>query len=469
MPLQNIIDRLIGDQKNFSLEHRIFDISVISAILMSLQASSKDFLMHYYTNALPFKIFGLFFFTGIWMYSLKYKKYKNPALLTFLFVIFIYIPAIWISGGGINSPFQIYVLIFAFVITMVMKKKLRFFLLFTLILVICLLVFYEFRYPRDFYAFYNRQQRYTDYLVNIPIAILYMTLLSWFYYKHYRNLNIKLTATNQILEQQNREIIQQKDHLEKTLLELKNTQKLLIESEKNASLGLLTTGIAHELNTPIGISIQALSGITDRTKELSELIKIQKLNISELIKYLEFTYQSGTIGYKNLQRANDLIQTFKKISEEPAEDEKFDIKINSYFKDVIFSLNSKFESKKITFRLDCDESITYKGVPTIFAQLLTNLIMNSLIHGFQDSDSGQISVYVKKADTGLKIDYSDNGKGMKKELLSKIYDPFFTTDKKCGTGLGMHIVYNLVTQRLKGQIRIESDENAGFSCFITIP
>jgi signal transduction histidine kinase len=123
----------------------------------------------------------------------------------------------------------------------------------------------------------------------------------------------------------------------------------------------------------------------------------------------------------------------------------------------------------VSIKLDCEESVIFLGVPSNFAQILTNLIMNSLIHGFSDDQHGQILISVDQSQSGLHIKYQDNGKGMKKELLSKIYDPFFTTDKKCGTGLGMHIVYNIVTQKLKGNIRIETDEGDGFTCHIQIP
>jgi signal transduction histidine kinase len=374
-----------------------------------------------------------------------------------------------VSGGGLLGAFQIYLLIFTFVITSVFKRSARIPFLALLILVTTFLVWAEYKQTFDFFTVPDQNERFVDYLINIPIAIIYMALLTFFIYKQYKEVTQSLAVSNEKLEERNKEIIHQKNEIESALNQLKNTQNKLLESEKNASLSLLTAGIAHELNTPIGISVQSLTGIIDRTKQISDEFKQESLSTEKLIKYLEFTYQSSSISFKNLHRAADLISTFKQISEEETELQKKEFLIKPYFKDIIFSLKSNYEPENVSIKLDCDESIAFIGVPSNFAQILTNLIMNSLIHGFSDADQGQILISVDKSVSGLHIKYQDNGKGMKKDLLSKIYDPFFTTDKKCGTGLGMHIVYNIVTQKLKGNIRIETDEGDGFTCYIQIP
>jgi signal transduction histidine kinase len=469
MLFKKLINKIIGDDKRFSLEHRIFNISAFSAVLMSIQASFTDSLQNQFNTVLYVEFFGLLFFSAIYLYSRKKRIYKTPALISFIFIIFIYIPSIWISGGGLFGAFQIYLLIFTFVITSVFKRSARIPFLVLLIVVSMFLVWIEYKKPFDIFTIPEHNERYIDYLINIPIAIVYMSLLTFFIYKQYKEVTHRLASSNDALEDRNREIISQKDELESALNILKKTQNQLIESEKNASLSLLTAGIAHELNTPIGISVQSLTGIGDRTKQISEELKQESLTTEKLIKYLEFTYQSSNISFKNLQRAGELISTFKQISEEQAEHEKREFLVKPYFKDVIFSLKSNFEPKNVRIKLECDESITFVGVPSNFAQILTNLIMNSLIHGFSDAQQGQILISVEKSESGLHIKYQDNGKGMKKELLSKIYDPFFTTDKKCGTGLGMHIVWNTVTQKLKGTIRIETDQGDGFTCHIQIP
>ncbi len=464
-----LFDKIIGNSENYSLAQRIFNFTLLSGILLNFYALFTNFFLKPRYLMIFFEIFGIIFFTFIYFYSLKTKKHKTPAIISFIFLIFIFIPNLWINGGGLNNSFQIFIGLVTFTIAFVLHGKLKTYFLFLFTLVIIGMVIFEYEYPEYVHYFPDRKSRFVDYLVNIPIAVLFMALLTSFNYNQVLRLNKKLVSVNKSLEKSNQDIIIQKEELEQTLVELRNTQKLLVESEKNASLGLLTAGISHELNTPLGICIQAVSGISYKTSKISKLLKENKLSNLELINYLEFTHKSASIVNKNLQRASELITTFKQISGEQAEEDKKEFLVKSYFKDVIFSLNSKFEHKKIKIRIVCDENLTFKGTPAVFAQILTNLLVNSIIHGFKDTDTGQILIIIDKLNGILKINYRDNGIGIKKEWHSKIFDPFFTTNQKCGTGLGMHIVYNLITRKLKGSVNIDSKENSGFTCYIEIP
>ncbi|MBI4944977.1 MAG: tetratricopeptide repeat protein [Bacteroidetes bacterium] len=274
-----------------------------------------------------------------------------------------------------------------------------------------------------------------------------------------------------VIKQAEEKIIQQKNELDKTLVELRNTQKQLVETEKMASLGGLVAGVAHEINTPVGIGITASSALVEKTNEIISAFKENKMKRQDLDHYLQMAFASGELILNNLERTGKLVQSFKQVSVDQVTEQQREFNFKSYIEDVLRSLNPKLKEAHIpvSIQIDMADDIIINSFPGLYAQIITNFVVNSILHGFKNKEAGAIGLSAFIDNNNLFFKYHDNGKGMSPEIISKIFDPFFTTDKQRGTGLGMHIVYNLVTQKLKGTIKCESEEDKGIQFTIEVP
>lgn len=258
--------------------------------------------------------------------------------------------------------------------------------------------------------------------------------------------------------------------LKKSLETVQATQDRMVENEKMAALGSLVAGIAHEINTPVGIGVTAASLLDEKTRKILDLYESGAVKRSDFESYLKAAAESSTYILSNLRRAADLIHSFKQVATDQSNEDCRKFKIKEYIENVLLSLRPKLKKTKHDIRLDCPESLEIDSSPGAFSQLLTNLVMNSLIHGFNGIPKGEINIAVSEADGFFKLKYRDNGNGMDEATLKKIYNPFFTTKRgHGGTGLGMHIVYNLVTQKLGGQISAESRIEEGTLFDIRVP
>lgn len=256
-----------------------------------------------------------------------------------------------------------------------------------------------------------------------------------------------------------------------SLTQLKDTQKKLIEQEKHASLGRLVAGVAHEINTPLGISITAASYMEDIIHELFEKIEQGTLKKSELsLKHKQLT-ESAKIVENNLKRTSDLISSFKEVAVDQSSEEFKRFNLFDYLTKVVRALQPRIEQANHRLQLTCaDTSIEVYSIPGAIAQVITNLVENSLIHGFVNVDSGLIKIEVTKLESSIALIISDDGNGMPPEVVDSVFDPFFTASTHTsGTGLGMHIVYNLITQQLQGEINCNSNLEQGTTTTITLP
>lgn len=256
----------------------------------------------------------------------------------------------------------------------------------------------------------------------------------------------------------------------KSMDELRHTQNRLVETEKMASLGELVAGIAHEINTPLGISVTSASYLHDLNEKLYEHYQNSTLKRSELENY--FTKADETVDslMKNLSRSAELVGSFKQLAVDQTSDDLREINLEKYIQDVLFTLKPKLIEKNHALDLQCPPDIEILTSPGALMQILTNLVNNSLIHAFPHGVEGVISIRFKKSGKGIILTFSDNGQGMKDEELRKVFDPFFTTKRSEGnTGLGMHLVYNLVTQILKGRIECKSAPGEGTTYEIWFP
>jgi len=259
------------------------------------------------------------------------------------------------------------------------------------------------------------------------------------------------------------------NHIE-ALNNLKQTQSQLVQSEKMASLGALVAGVAHEINTPIGVSITASSFLSDSIEKFNYYYNKGKTGQDDLMKILRTVNDASDIIFRNLERAAEIISSFKKVAVDQSDATRRVFIVDAYIDDVLVSLEPKFKRTKHTVKIKCSEKIIIDSWPGAFFQIISNLLFNTLRHGFENIDSGEIVIDIKKKDGQLILKFSDNGKGMEEAVQGKVFDPFFTTKRnQGGTGLGLHIVYNLVTQTLKGSIICNSHLGKGTEFVITAP
>ncbi|MBD2128120.1 trifunctional serine/threonine-protein kinase/ATP-binding protein/sensor histidine kinase [Microcoleus sp. ZQ-A2] len=280
-------------------------------------------------------------------------------------------------------------------------------------------------------------------------------------------LYTNLQDFNENLEQ----LVQQRTaELSQALNDLKATQTKLVESEKMASLGGLVAGVAHEINTPVGISITAASLLADKTTEFFETYKSGQMKRSQLEKFLDIAMQSSSMVLSNLNRAANLIQSFKQVAVDQCTEEQRTFYLKQYLSEVLISLKPTLRTTHHQVEIKGDEAIALNTYPGALSQIITNLVMNSLTHAYSPEDAGHLVFDFKQQGEQIILAYSDDGKGIPKENLSKIFDPFFTTKRgQGGSGLGLHIVYNLVTQKLKGTIEGESQVGVGTKFMIKLP
>lgn len=191
---------------------------------------------------------------------------------------------------------------------------------------------------------------------------------------------------------------------------------------------------------------------------------------SDLEKYLSLAEESSGSVLSNLERAAELVQSFKKVAADQSSEEKRVFGMKNYLEQILLSLRPQFKRTPHQVSMDCPDDLTLDSYPGAIMQIMTNLIMNSLLHGFADGRPGEISIKVEPAGENVLLTYRDTGVGMDREQKERIYDPFYTTTRGSGgTGLGMNIVYNLVTQTLKGSIMLETSPGKGAVFVLTLP
>ncbi|CAN2042426.1 hypothetical protein GMMP15_810012 [Candidatus Magnetomoraceae bacterium gMMP-15] len=279
-----------------------------------------------------------------------------------------------------------------------------------------------------------------------------------------------ITENKRAKEELEQRVIERTAKLKESVEMLKSTQAKLVQSEKMAALGDLVGGVAHEINTPVGIGVTAASHLEEKTRECNALFEFGKLKRSDLETYLKTASSSAEMILSNLRRAASLIQSFKQVAVDRANEVKRIFNLKEYIDDVLLSLRPKLKKTQHRINITCPENIKLNSYPGALSQIVTNLIVNTLIHGFENIDSGEINFDISEERDIILFKYQDNGKGIDPNNLNKIFDPFFTTKRgRGGSGLGMHIVYNLVTQTIGGSIECISTPGKGTCFIIQIP
>jgi signal transduction histidine kinase len=257
--------------------------------------------------------------------------------------------------------------------------------------------------------------------------------------------------------------------LEQQAKELESTQVQLIEAEKMSSLGELVAGVSHEVSTPIGICITAESFFRDEARLIEQKFNDGSMVRQDFTDFLKIALDNSEILSANLSRTAELIKNFKQVAVDQCIEDLRPFAVYGYILDLLSTLKPRIKSLKHVIEVSGDETLVVTTLPGALAQIITNLIMNSIIHGFEGVEKGYISIEIISQPSGVMLVYKDDGIGMAEEALSKVFDPFFTTRKgKGGTGLGMNIVYKLITDTLHGNIKCTSQIGQGvkFEIFI---
>jgi len=243
--------------------------------------------------------------------------------------------------------------------------------------------------------------------------------------------------------------------LNESLKKIKLVQNQLIESEKMASLGSLVSGVAHEINTPLGIVLTSISHIDNEVKKMESNYNEQSLTEEALKEYITETKQIVKIISNQLNNAVTLIKSFKNISVDQHIEDKREFNLKQYIDDIVISLRNVIKKRSVRVINKIDADIELNSYPSIFSQIFSNLIINSINHGFEyNNKENIIEISLEEIGETLILTYKDNGKGIDDIYENKIFDPFFTTKRGAGgSGLGLNIVYNLVTQKLGGTLK----------------
>jgi signal transduction histidine kinase len=258
--------------------------------------------------------------------------------------------------------------------------------------------------------------------------------------------------------------------LESALTSLKDAQGELVRQEKLASLGRLVAGVAHEINTPLGICVTATSHLVEELKLTREDMAAGTLDEDGLNQFFDIIDQSLRIMTTNTQRAAALVRSFKQVAVDQSSDDIRSFNLRKYLDEVLLSLQPKLKGKPVTIDIDCDQHINLASFPGAVSQIVTNMVVNSLVHGFEEGQSGKIRITGKVDGDFVEFDYSDDGIGMDSATLAQLFDPFFTTKRGSGgSGLGAHILYNLVTGALGGTVKVVSAPGMGLHYKLRFP
>jgi len=278
-----------------------------------------------------------------------------------------------------------------------------------------------------------------------------------------KSLEDKVNQRTDALKESNQELLS-------TLETLHQYQGQLVESEKMASLGDMVAGVAHEVNTPIGLGVTSSSLLYDRLIEIKQAFENKTLKSSQLKKFLADGEENLNIIMRNLSRAADLITSFKQVAVDQSSSEERRFNLKGLINEVVLTLQPQLKNTRYNIEIDCPENLILTSKPGPINQILVNLIMNSIIHGFENQGFGNIKIAIMDLSSQLHIHYQDDGKGINDDIKNKIFDPFITTKRGSGgSGLGMHLVYNLITQALNGTISFESEIDKGVIFDINFP
>ncbi|GAK51450.1 putative adenylate/guanylate cyclase [Candidatus Moduliflexus flocculans] len=258
--------------------------------------------------------------------------------------------------------------------------------------------------------------------------------------------------------------------LQASLETLKQTQQQLVQSEKIAALGELVAGMAHEINTPLGVCITAASHLQDRSRDLESHYTQGQMRRSEIERFWQISQQSLDMLMTNLTQMSRQIQTFKQVAVNETHVEQRRFVVREMLENALFSIKNDLTAANHRLTISGGESVVMESYPGAFSHVMNSLVMNSLTHAYPSKQTpGELRIEIAEAEDSIMVRYADDGCGISPEHLSRLFQPFFTTSRGTNTGLGLHIVYNLVTHKMRGNIRCESEVGKGATFIIELP
>ncbi len=304
----------------------------------------------------------------------------------------------------------------------------------------------------------------------LVVAIVYVAIR-----RHALRVGRHERELEQMVVQRTAELSLAKESAEHALGQLRGTQRQLVQAEKMASLGQLVAGVAHELNTPLGIALTASSMLSDESRALKKSVAAQTLSATQLGGYLDVAERAGTMVDTSLARAAQLVRSFKQVSLSRSTNERRRFELAGYLADLLTGLELSWKRRPLQLKLNCAPGLILDSYPDALSQIIGTLAQNALQHAFAPEAEGimQIStesVLLGDAEPAVRLIFSDDGKGISEADLAHVFEPFFTTQRGQGsTGLGLHIVFNLVSARLGGEIEVASTLGAGTRFTVTFP
>ncbi len=278
------------------------------------------------------------------------------------------------------------------------------------------------------------------------------------------------TELEQRVAERTSELQETNSGLHDALERLKNTQGQLIQSEKMALLVSLVAGVAHEINTPVGLGLTAATHLEMLSQDFEARYHQGVIKRSELENYLKRVSEATQAIVQNMQTAAQRTKSFKDIAVDQASGEKRIFNLKTYLDEILLNLRPKLKRTAHKVHVSCPDDLLVHSFPGAFSQIFSNLILNSFIHGFKEKPQGEIRIEIQPQDNTLLMCYHDNGTGMTQEQCTRVFEAFFTTKREQGgSGLGMNIVHNLVTKKLNGSIDCESLPGIRTSFIIQIP
>lgn len=250
---------------------------------------------------------------------------------------------------------------------------------------------------------------------------------------------------------------------------LQRARQRMTEAEKMAALGCLVAGVAHEINTPVGVGVTAASSLQGAASHLARLYRQGKMKKADLERFLDEAEETSQMILENLARAADLIHSFKQVAVDQSSEAKREFNVKTYLHEIMTSLTPTLKTTALRCDIECLEDIQMLSYPGAFSQIVSNLIMNAIMHAYEPGQAGVLTIRVAQDDQRVKLWFVDDGKGIAPENLGKIYEPFFTTRRGSGgSGLGLGIVRKLVEHNLQGDIACHSEIGKGTMFEITM-
>lgn len=285
--------------------------------------------------------------------------------------------------------------------------------------------------------------------------------------QNFRQASRELKELNLELESR---VFQRTDALNNALDSLKSTQAELVKNQGALTASTLVAGIAHDINNPLGIALTAVTFLRDENILIKDKVKQNSIKRSEISHYIAQVDESSTIIENNLRQASLLVKSFKDMTINQCQDELQTINFYDFFNCLFISLSPEMKKANVSYEFDIEKNLSITSHPGFLSQVFTNLVLNSIRHGFKDRSSGIISLAVRAQDQLFHITYQDNGRGVDQDVQEKMFSPFFTTQKtNGGSGLGLNMVKELIKQRLEGDIQVFNVKPHGLGYRISLP